>query len=337
MMQSRILTRGVLWLVLVVGPSASLAQHAGVVSASRTFTTAPADSLYRHYDACAHVTVLGIPVFSRCGVGGGFASIAKGQDQSVVLQFVSGSSPDRAHGLNRIGLIQEVVWEEGSGAARSSYFGFMTSSGEESISQAKAALDDARPGRQVPYTVAQGLASGSSVRYSICQMQLPASFQWSDSAEMLRQIQQQLKVQSQSRPIVMNASEAGDQPAQLRTFLYAMRFALMSPAPQTQQSVVHNGTVYRLTIVKSADPKVGAELARTGLIASPQDALHLAGVIKNLKTRSETPFSVWYDASSTNILPLRFEFRPKSFLKLTFQADKNLAPPSKFDVRASIR
>jgi hypothetical protein len=182
----------------------------------------PRAASYRHYDACAHVTVFGIPVFSRCGVGGGFASIARDPDQSVVLQFVSGSSPDRAHGLNRMCLIQEVVREQDAGV-QSSYFGFMTSSGEESISQAKTALEDAKRGKQVPFTVAQGSASGSSMCYSIWQVQLPASFQWSDFVEMLRQVQEQLRVQSQPSPIVMNSSAGRNQQARLRTFLYAMR------------------------------------------------------------------------------------------------------------------
>ena len=114
------------------------------------------------------------------------------------------------------------------------------------------------------------------------------------------------------------------------------RSALMSPAPRTEQSIVHNGNIFRLKIVKSNDPKVGTELTRAGQIASQENATRMAGVIRNLKTGSETPFFVWYDASSPNVLPLRFEFRPKSYLKLTFQADKGPTPHSQFDVRASI-
>ena len=174
------------------------------------------------------------------------------------------------------------------------------------------------------------------MRYSIWQVQLPASFQWSDSVEMLHQIQEQLRVQSQPGAIVMNSSAGGNQQARLRTFLYAMRASLMSPAPQAEQGIVHNGTVFRLTIVKSADSKVGAELVRAGLIDSQENATRLNGLIRNEETGSETPFSVWYDASSPNFLPLRFEFRPKSYLKLIFQADQDRAPRSTFDVRASI-
>src|SRR5208283_3189474 len=103
-----------------------------------------------------------------------------------------------------------------------------------------------------------------------------------------------LKAQSQPGAIVMKSNDAGAQPVQLRTFLYAMRSALMSPAAQTEQSIVHNGTVFRLTIVKSADPKAGAELAREGLIVDQENATRLAGVIRNLKTGLETPFLVWY-------------------------------------------
>ncbi len=307
------LTQLSIFVALSVCPVTAIAQYAAINPESRAITSPPPTSLYRHYDACARVSVFSIPVFTRCGVGGGFASISHDPDKALVLRFVSGSSPERAHGLNRMGLIQEVVREEGARPAESSYFGVMTFSGEESVSQGRAALGDAKRGKDAPYTVAQGLTSGSSMRYSICQVQLPASFRWSDSADMLRQIQEQLKSQTRPAPLVMSAREPGNQPAELRTFLYAMRSALMSPATKTEQTIVHNGGVFRLTIVKSTDSKVGAELASAGLIASVDNATHVAGVIKNLKTHSETMFSAWYDSSSTNILPLRFEFRPKSY------------------------
>lgn len=277
--------------------------------------------LYRHYDACAHVTIFGLTVFSRCGVGGGYAVVKnRPQDHAVVLQFVSGSSPERAHGLNRMGLIQEVVREDGSQPVESSYFGFITANNEESVAQAKKALDDSNQEKHVPYTWAEGVVTGSGMRYHVNRLQLPATYRWADSARMLEDIQQQLKTQN----VRQLSLQAGHE--QLRTFLYAMRSALMATDAKTEQSVIHNGTLFHLTLNRSSDPKAGGEFVKARLIAEESQAMRLTGVIKNVKTGFETPFSVWFDGSSRNIIPLRFEFRPRSYLKLVFQADGQVAP-----------
>ena len=48
--------------------------------------------------------------------------------------------------------------------------------------------------------------------------------------------------------------------------------------------------------------------------------MELTGLIHNVKTGVETPFRVWFDRTSPNSLPLRFEFQPKSYLRLVFEA-----------------
>lgn len=293
-------------------------------SSESAATTSPVTSgqLYRHYDACAHVTVFGLSVFSRCGVGGGFALVkSRPRDHTIILQFVSGSSPERAHGLNRMGLIQEVVREEDAHPVESSYFGFITANNEESVAQAKKALADSNQTKQVTYTWAEGSATGSSMYYRVNRLQLSATYRWPDSARMLDDIQQQLKTQNVQQLTMQAAGQV-----QLRTFLYAMCSALLSPAAKSEQSVIHNGVLFHLTLNRSADAKAGAEFVKAGLIVQDSQAMRLTGVIKNVKTGFETPFSVWFDGSSRNIIPLRFEFRPRSYLKLVFQADQQTAP-----------
>jgi hypothetical protein len=252
------------------------------------------------------------------------------------LKFVSGSSPEKAHGLNRMGLIEEVVREEGAEPIESTYFGFITANNEESVAQARKALNEPNKARQVPYTWAEGTAAGSSMHYHVSHLQLPASYRWSDSARMLDDINEQLKTKD-VRQVTMQAT--GHE--QLRTFLYAMRSALLSPAVRTEQSVVNNGTLFRLTLNRGADPQAGAEFVKAGLILRESQAMRLTGVIKNVKTGFETPFSVWFDGSSRNIIPLRFEFRPRSYLRLVFQADQQAAPLNTVltpvDVRAALR
>lgn len=65
---------------------------------------------------------------------------------------------------------------------------------------------------------------------------------------------------------------------------------------------------------------------KSGLIVRESQAMRLTGSIRNVKTGFETPFSVWFDGNSVNIIPLRFEFKPRSYLKLVFQADRQETP-----------
>jgi predicted acyl esterase len=52
-----------------------------------------------------------------------------------------------------------------------------------------------------------------------------------------------------------------------------------------------------------------------------QRLVTVRGKIRNLRTGRETSFRVWLDDDSS-IVPVRFEFQPRSFLRLTFEAVK---------------
>jgi hypothetical protein len=45
------------------------------------------------------------------------------------------------------------------------------------------------------------------------------------------------------------------------------------------------------------------------------------GKIRNLRTGRETVFRLWLD-DNASIVPVRFEFQPRSFLRLTFEAER---------------
>ena len=67
---------------------------------------------------------------------------------------MSGSTPERAHGLNRFGFIQENVEQKNRMMVAADYFALMTASAEESCTEAKAALN-ATNGPQVPFVAAR--------------------------------------------------------------------------------------------------------------------------------------------------------------------------------------
>jgi hypothetical protein len=50
--------------------------------------------------------------------------------------------------------------------------------------------------------------------------------------------------------------------------------------------------------------------------------LPVLGKIRNLRSGVETGFRLWLDAASESVVPVRFEFQPRSFLRLTFVATR---------------
>jgi hypothetical protein len=91
--------------------------------------------------ATATVTFFSLPVFSRRGVGSGYAVVEEAPlatgENAVSIQFGAGSWPETAHGLNRFGLIHEVTMENGSGEPDESAYGaFIITSREKSLDQA---------------------------------------------------------------------------------------------------------------------------------------------------------------------------------------------------------
>jgi len=269
------------------------------------------------YRADANVVLFGITVFSRSDVGGGFARLVEtssGSNGTVRLLFVSGSQPDRAHGLNRMGYMEESVAETNARPSHADYFEFMTANGEENLADARKALHGPSDG-DVPFVAARGEIDGANARHIVGHVALPASCRWTNAQQLLDVVKEDL-----------NGPGAGSGPAEpnhgerLGTFLYTVLSMERSPARTNDATFVHNGKLFRLHAVKRVDGKMGAQFVDDRLIASPADAVELAGLISNATTGTETTFRVWFDRTSPNLLPLRFEFQPKSYLRLTFEA-----------------
>ena len=69
----------------------------------------------------AAILLFGAPLFTRQAAGGGYASVEISLDENataVALQFAAGSTPARAHGLNRFGILREAVVQHASRCRR---------------------------------------------------------------------------------------------------------------------------------------------------------------------------------------------------------------------------
>lgn len=277
----------------------------------------------RSYRADANIVVFGMTIFSRSDVGGGFARLVEtssGPRNNVRLLFVSGSRPDRAHGLNRMGYIEESISEMNAHAGHAEYLGFMTASGEESLADARKALHGPSAD-DVPFVASRGEIDGATAQHTIRHLLLPASSRWTDAPRLLNLVEEDLdRPGSQAKYADLSH---GERPG---TFLYTVLSLMRSPAQTGDASFLHNGKLFHLHAVKRSDAKTGARFVESRLLTSGKDAVELSGLIRNAKTGVETTFRVWFDRTSPNALPLRFEFQPKSYLRLVFEAQPAADP-----------
>ena len=267
------------------------------------------------YRADAIVSFVGINIVSRSSVGTANIKIdvssAAQEAKTVALWFAAGSAPERARGLNRLGHIHEVVVERGANVLESAYFGLMTSSEEESFAQAKAALG-ANGADAVPYTAVEGSAAGTSCAYRLYQIKLPTAYNFSRFEDMIGQVKG-LLARNEIEPS-KKESTASETP---RTFLYAVREAMRSQLQRVNAPFLFNGKPYKLHVEKSADTKMGQQLVTRNVTAKADRVMRVTGTIHNLEKGSRTPFKLWFEPGRE--LPLRFEYKAKSYLNLAFE------------------
>ena len=262
----------------------------------------------QRYRANAVILFCGVPIFSKSGVGGGYAVVEElrsAATTSVALQFAGGSWPQKAHGVNRLGFIQENIAENSSGEpVEARYFGFMTSSAEKNFDQAKQSFSDGGSDR-IPYTATQGIAKGGQFPSTIYRMLLPNSLTWADCPRLIHDMRSTVDTASgTAQPTVAFRSP--------NTFLNSVRQALLNPANKTEGSLVYNSKLYTLETEKQTDAGM----------------MRLNGTLHESATGQKSAFHLWYEKDSDSFLPVRIEYRAKSFLKLVFEKDPTAQQPA---------
>ena len=199
--------------------------------------------MVRKYRADAVVTLLGMPVFARKGVGAAFAAIraaAEGERRLIALRFAGGSHPERTHGLLYDGSLEEIIVEHASTPERGSYFGFVTSSKDESYEQAKKRILNGKTGTYASYVAAAGVHIAGCARCETGRFEVDGSRRL-ELAELIQRIREGFSAADRvATELVTRGSSAA------RTFLYAMLAALRSTETSSQLNYVHNAKDYRL-------------------------------------------------------------------------------------------
>jgi len=129
----------------------------------------------RRYRVDAQVLIFSLPILHRSGVGGGRIVWREWQEATGsmrLLEFAGYSNPERAAGLNRLGLIRERSSREDQAIRESSYFGVMTASPEESAEEAHQALHSTAT--ETVYTAIRGSIAGGHVETATAHFTGPA-------------------------------------------------------------------------------------------------------------------------------------------------------------------
>jgi len=249
----------------------------------------------RHYRVNVTVTALGIPFFRRSEVGGGYASIETGSAAGAVgtaLQFAAGSWPERSAGLNRFGMFREALVERALGDNERAFAGFITSSKEENLGEARSALKSNTGGTAL--AIAWGGARAGSAWFRVKTREVPLSCNWLEADRVLSDL---VREGSTGAPHVVAATTTS-------TFLTAMRRAALSKSPSLQSPFLHNGKNYGLHTSWRSNS--------TG---------ELEGQIRNERGVVTADFRTAYEPGDQSGLPIRIDYHARSFLRLTFEAN----------------
>ncbi len=286
--------------------------------ARRLFAAAstPPQPSSRSYRVDATILLLSLPIFTRAGVGKGHArhAVTRSVDHCVhALEFAAGSLPDRARGLNRLGMIREIVAEAETGVLEASYFGFMTASKEESVGEARQALASSLP--ESMFVAIQGQSRPGEAHSLRARFYSDARTGWSDLERAA-----QAAIRNPDQSAGESRFQAGRSGSASPTFLFALCRAMSSSQAQMKQTYVYSAAEYELTTSKRPDPRTGRRLADKGLVFQPESVTVLSGTIRNLRTGDKTPFRIWTEDASRSV-PLRIEYQPRGFLQLALEAE----------------
>jgi hypothetical protein len=223
---------------------------------------------------------------TRHGAAGGFARAVELNGETVI-EFGAGSHPERCAGVNRMGYIRETV---AGSAPRRRTFGFMTVSREDSFQQARKALDHAGP--EQPFVILDSTGDLNGCESRVASVSCASSLRWPD----WRAVESELMKRWPAAEKRVSRTQ-GFMPG----FLSAVRTAMMRGGRGTL-AYLHNDKNYTLDWSTLRNPAGTAELH--GRISG----------------HGKARFKVWFDPARPGAPPLAFEYQPRSFLRVRFDA-----------------
>jgi hypothetical protein len=263
--------------------------------------------LARRYRADAQISLLSVPILRRSGVGAGAATWSEKAGVRL-LAFAGHSLPDRAAGLNRMGLIRELSRRSERGT-ESLYFGVMTASPEESAAEARNALHTTA--REQSYTAIEGRIAPGNVETTAVHFVAPAQ---TDPERLVELAKAALADGSQRPP------EFDPRAFTASTFLDALA-GLLQDTTAAEAHYIYNARVYRLRVTRSPDPQATDAYRERRLIGAEDTLVRVDGRVQRVAGGKPTSFALWIAEGAGRPLPLRIDYHAKPYLRLIFEAE----------------
>jgi hypothetical protein len=273
----------------------------------------------RPYRADAQVILFSIPVLQRSNVGDGAATWRESatEDGAAVrlLEFTGRSAPERAAGLNRFGMVQELsrtVDRAGMVASTEAiYFGLMTSSPEESAAEARKALHS--NAKDAWFSAIEGRMGAGGMETAGARFLAPVRTSPSERNELIGRARQALSG-APKRTMEWRSAQTAPPP-----FLHALA-GLLKQRGSAETQYAYNGRLYRLRVERVPDPKAASSFRGARLIAGTAEVSRISGTLCRVEGGKPIEFRLWIEDGVARPIPLRIEYQPKSYLRLTFEA-----------------
>jgi hypothetical protein len=217
-------------------------------------------------------------------------------ENAIALQFAAGSWPDRCHGLNRYGVLQEVHLERRGAPEEIAFAGLITPSKEDDLDGAKKALR--APDGEMDVTVARGSSSEGRMRFRVGSATVPAHSDWTALAEMIDRVSASPVIAPREAPLEGST-----------TFMQAMRCAALNADSSFRCAFMHNGKQFVLETRRK-----------------PNAPDELSGTIKTSLGAKAAEFRTTYARGDESGLPSRIDYHAKSYLRLTFTDEGDSTP-----------
>jgi hypothetical protein len=178
----------------------------------------------------------------------------------------------------------------------------LTSSPEESLERARKSVGAPQSGRSL-YSAVNGRHTAGHSRSAVTHFEFTSDANWSDHGlidEARSTFQADVEWRETSWPNSPNHAPP--------TFLLQLATLLKQRAKRGIGRYVYNEQEYLL------------ELEAPRQSGPPEHLLTVRGGVRNQRTGNQTAFRLWIENSPDSFIPVRIEFQPRSFLRLTFEA-----------------
>lgn len=165
---------------------------------------------------------------------------------------------------------------------------------------------------QADFTAIDGRLRPGSAEALVAQFHAPAAAFVQNREDLIRSARKALRTAAK-RPLEFDPRTLTAQP-----FLHSLCEALRGGAKST--TYIYGSRLYYLTLETTSDEQASAAFRQRNLLHPGGSVVRISGKLRPTAGGKASDFRIWVVAGASRPIPLRIDYRPKSYLRLTFEA-----------------